>query len=213
MTSRKEAGDQKQIVRERILSGRATLAVDTNIVHGGLGHLFGVANLVKHFNEKKPANQINLVVSAVVYMEVVNHTWHAKLKDFEYDRRSVEQRIKLQIEELSEKGISIVSFDQKQAENTAQVLSGWYKTDAEWQRAKQIVFQETLCLNDKFFSSKNKQALNCNATIDWVIAAQADAQNWILVTNDLGPEFSNVRLKINWDELKTMMKELLGGNL
>lgn len=198
----------KHKIREHILRGSATVAVDTNTAYRGLGQLLAVANFVNRFNERKPNNSIKLVIPVAAFMEILHHTWHDMLANHR-EVRSIEFRIKTEMEALESKGVMIVPFEQEHAKHVAQVLAGRYGDDASWQRAKQSAVQERLSLPDDFFDSKKKQKITCGATLDWLIAGQAEAEKWILATNDDGPEFALVSLKIGWHELKEVLEELL----
>jgi hypothetical protein len=47
------------------------------------------------------------------------------------------------------------------------------------------------------------------ASIDWAIAAQAEAEQWILITGDTRAEFRRVTLKLTKGALRRILDELL----
>ena len=50
------------------------------------------------------------------------------------------------------------------------------------------------------------------ATVDWLIAAQADCEGWLLVSEDSGHEFFDVRRRVRLAELEGALGGLVHGN-
>ncbi len=78
----------------------------------------------------------------------------------------------------------------------------WFPSDEAWDAAKRERCLEVLGLPD----APSRGGL---ASIDWAIAAQAEAEQWILITGDTRAEFRRVTLKLTKGALRRILDELL----
>jgi len=192
-------------VEARIRRGDVTLAFDTNAIIGFSGVdrrvTFGAfwtvcddANRLR--DETKEPVSISIVVPAVAHLEVLHDLRTAMSQRARaFDRARVER-------ELGDKQVKVAPFHDDAATNASEVLHRWFPQAEAWRTAKKARCLEVLGLRE----APGNAGL---ASIDWVIAAQAEAEGWILVTADTRAEFNQVSLKITRSELRRVLDDLL----
>lgn len=79
--------------------------------------------------------------------------------------------------------------------------------DASWQRAKLDHAFAELKLSDRKAELLSRNA-RCSATVDWLIASQAAAREWLLVTDDTGWEFHGLARLTTWETLKAALDRI-----
>lgn len=186
---------------ERIAAGGAVLALDTNALTG-FRRLAALCNQVNLLRKAPEALDLRLCVPAVVHMEVLfdlrQHIGAA------FDADAV-------LQGLLDKGLTVAPFAEEHAARAAAHLAASFPDNADWQTAKRRRCVECLGLvrseeAARAISSKKKR---CGATVDWVIAAHAAHEGWILVTDDPGPEFAGLELKLSLPELEQILAALM----
>ncbi|MDO9021271.1 MAG: hypothetical protein Q8S73_22910 [Deltaproteobacteria bacterium] len=162
----------------------AVVAFDTNTIFGSGGQKDPGAALIaciSRINVFRVA-PIRMVVPAVVY--------HEKLRQMrqewgnEFDPSFPEGF-------LHSKHIVVEAFDKPHAERTAERLAALYPVDGAWRAFKKRRCLECVGLSPTLAGAEGDGS-RCGATVDWLIAAQADMSGYLLVTNDLGAEFASV---------------------
>lgn len=190
---------------ELIRAGGATLAFDTNAILGFLPTDHRIAfgaflNLCDDANrlrdELSPRLQISIIVPSLVHMEVL-HDLRVDLGEKPFDETRPHPVFR-------DKKAEVVSFTEQAAMKASGALHRWFGSGEAWSNAKRERCLEILGL--KSAEAPGKSGL---ASIDWAIAAQAEAAGWILVTADAGAEFRNVSLKIKKIELRKLFDDLL----
>lgn len=190
-------------VEALIRAGGATFAFDTNAIIGyasreqrlAFGSFFKLCNDVDRLrNEVTSPLPLSIVVPALAHMESL-HDLRMSLGSKPFDRAMVEGR-------LADKGVSIAPFDNDAALGASEVLHRWFPSAEGWRSAKRARCLEILGISE----APGQSGL---ATIDWVIAAQAEAAGWVLVTSDAGAEFAHVTRKVKRDELRRVIDVLL----
>ncbi len=183
---------------ERIAAGGAVLALDTNAL-SGFRRLAGVCNRVNLLRTASSPLDIHLCVPSVVHMELLFDLWQTHGADFD---------AKVVLQGLLDKGLTIAQFDEEHAEHAALRLAKSFPEKADWHAAKRRRCIQCLGLglsdaDASLLASKKKP---CGATIDWVIAAHAAHEGWILVTSDKGPEFAGLELKMSLEQLEQVLE-------
>lgn len=145
--------------------------LDTNV-------LFRVG-FVRDLSRKCVERSHRICVSALVHMERVSQL--RREKGDAYDPAAVEAFIHTH-------GIEIIAFDRDAAEQVAAALSAQFSCDADWQLAK---WQR--CARAVGQDREPPASPRCPATLDWVIARHALGGDPVIVSDDLGSEFTSVR--------------------
>lgn len=188
---------------ERIRSGGATLAFDTNAIIGvsradrrvTFSAFWTVCDDANRLRDEIPEPlPISIVVPALAHMEVL-HDLRTSLSKTPFDRTRVER-------EMESKRVRIANFHDDTAMRTSEILHGWFPTSEVWRTAKRQRCLEILGLAD----APGHAGV---ASLDWAIAAQAEAEGWVLVTDDSGAEFSRVSCKIKRSALRRVLDEIL----
>jgi predicted nucleic acid-binding protein len=178
----------------------AVVAFDTNTIFGSGGQKDPGAALIACVNRINTlrATPIRKVVPAVVY--------HEKLRQM---RQMLGARFIPSLPEgfLDSKKIEVESFDKPHAERTAERLGRLYPNQGEWRAFKKRRCLECVGLHPGTETAGDGSA--CGATIDWLIASQADANGYLLVTNDAGPEFVDVARRTSLDIANAAAQRLL----
>lgn len=190
----------KEKVEELIRQGGVALAFDTN----ALWHhkkLFEVCNLANQVRGKSSHLGFELLVPAVAHSEHVLHIRHetgAKTRSFSSE---------ILREGLERKGLRVEGFQLDDAEKVAELIARQHPSAESWQQAKKelVLRRSGLTGPEKVDLPGRKFA----ATIDWLIAGQAAGNSWILVTDDTGPEFAEVSLKIDFASLESLLEKML----
>lgn len=138
--------------------------------------------------------QLSIVVPALVRMERLHDLrvdWAKRSDPFDETK-------------LGGKNFEVTPFDERAAIDGSGVLHRWYPSREEWHRAKR-----DRCLEFLGIEGMDPPGKSGLASIDWPIAAQAEARQWILVTADTDAEFRKVSLKIAKAELRKLLDDLL----
>lgn len=185
---------------ERIASGGAILALDTNALVG-FQRLARVCNSVNLLRTAAEPLELRLCVPAVVHMEVLFDL--RQHYGATYDADAV-------LQGLLDKGLTVAPFEGKHAVSAAEHLAANFPRNEDWQLAKRRSCIQCLGLvrpeeEARALASKKP----CGATVDWVIAAHAAHEGWILVTSDKGPEFARLEMKLSLERLERVLAELV----
>lgn len=190
----------KERVEELIRQGGVALAFDTNALWQHK-KLFEVCNLANQLRGKSSHRGFDLLVPAVAHCEHVLHIRHetgAKTRSFSSE---------VLREGLERKGLRVEGFLLDDAEKVAELIAGNHPSAESWQQAKkELAFRRSGLTDQQKAELPGKKFA---ATVDWLIAGQAAGNAWILVTNDTGPEFGEVPLKIDFDSLEAILLDLL----
>lgn len=177
----------------RLVEG-AAVAFDTNILHQRRT-VVEVAEGVKKANaslESAGKGTICAVIPAICWAELVLHQRH------EYPEGYDESRIE---RALIESAMSVEDFTKSDGKAVAGYISGAYPDKVRWQKAKVDSMLSRLALADA-------PGKSVPATVDWYIAGQAMARNWILVTEDSGAEFKGRLERTTLATLKSALRQL-----
>ncbi len=179
-----------QLIEE--LAQSPSLAVDTSTIQGHA--LFELANLVNRCNTQHGLD-IRIAVSTLVYTERQAQARRHFGRDFRAE--TVRQG-------LASKGIEIESFTLDDAEQGSALLARAAPTQQAWQDLKWSRIAREL----KVTPNAHKRV---SGTIDWFIAAHAGARDWVLVTDDQGPEFQQLATRTTSATLRDALSSLLNG--
>lgn len=187
---------KKNEVYQLLREGKLTIAFDTNVVFNDYRFL----TLCDNINRINDADkyQLSLVVSAIVHTE--------KLFDLKQKHKK-----KYDIEEvnrfLERKRISVVPFERCHAQAVAHFVGEQFPSSEEWR-----AFKRQSCINCLGINNANVQipgsGKKCGATVDWLIAGYAIAEDCLLVTDDKGKEFKGIK-KTTFDELEAAVNQFL----
>jgi predicted nucleic acid-binding protein len=186
----------KNEVYQLLCDGELTLAFDTNVVFNELRFL----TLCDNINRLNEAHKTHLcmVVSAIVHTE--------KLFDLKQKYKE-----KYNIEEVNRfmerKHISVVPFERCHAQAVAHLVGEQFPTNEQWR-----AFKRQSCINCLGIKNTKVQihgsGKKCGATVDWLIAGYAIAEECLLITDDKGKEFKGVKTT-TFDELEAAVNQLL----
>jgi hypothetical protein len=178
--------------------GTAVLALDTNVItcprkDGRLSFnpFLDICDLVDRIGSTPTGPRIRVVVPASVHFEVLHDLRLSKGSSF---------NLELVRNPLKSKGVDVLAFDEESAELASGELAQWCADSEVWrQRKKQH------CLSALGLADAPGHGL---ATIDWLLATEAEARGWLLVTDDQGPEFADVDRKVKRTRLAGLLIEL-----
>jgi hypothetical protein len=178
------------------LRGGAVVALDSNVVYGR--RLLHLADAVNRLRDGPLRLSIQLVIPALVHAE---HLAQERRRRPDFDPAKVRAA-------LTSKGFGvdgphhIVAFGEEDAEGYGAWSQGLFPTRAAWEEAKRRRCFEMLGLPP---AASNPR---CSATVDWFIAAQAEARGWWLVPDDAGPEFQELRRRCSLGTLMAALEAL-----
>jgi len=187
-----------------IRAGGATLAFDTNailgftreerkVVFGRFLDFCDDANRLK--DQGLPSLDVTIVVPALVRMEAL-HDLRTQRGVRPFDRDIVRNALVGRA--------NVVAFDEDAAIDASGSLHRWFTSDDDWQKAKRA-----RCLEALHFHETDPPGAGGLASIDWAIAAQAEAKGWILVTADTRAEFNHVSRKLKKQNLREILDRIL----
>ena len=192
-------------IEDRIRSGGATLAFDTNAIIGfsrtdrriTFGAFWTVCDDVNRLRgEAWEPLDLSVVVPALAAMEVLHDLRTSRSEQgLSFDHAVVRQN-------LETKKAMLAPFHDDAAMRASEVLHRWFPEAEAWRIAKRARCLEVLGLPD----APGGAGL---ASIDWAIAAQAETEGWILVTADTRAEFDRVSSKIRRSDLRRILDTLL----
>lgn len=189
---------------DRIRAGGATLAFDTNalVARARTGRLsfsgfFWLCDAANRLVGHEAPIHISLIVPSLCRME----GFHDLRIDLAGQSRAFDAPMVERV--LQDKRVVVTAFDSNDALDTSRVLHDWFPADAEWQAAKRDRCLEVLGVRGVEARGHGL------ASIDWAIAAQAEARGWVLVTDDEGAEFRRVSLKMKKSALRALFEEML----
>ena len=179
-----------------------TLAFDTNTIFGDNPRSDPGIDLINTINRanavRGEAPAVRLVVPAVVF--------HEKIRQMT-QRRGARFDVSLPLGFVSSNHLEIEPFDQQHALAIAKRLHERYPTRGDWRAFKKRRCLQ--CLKLPVETVTGGDGYDCGAAVDWLIAGQAEAMGYLLVTNDGGPEFTGVRLRANLAFVLAAATELL----
>lgn len=183
---------------QRLRQGSLTLAFDTNAVEGHAAFLT-VCDAIALLNASRTVEaRIRVVVYAVAHGEKLLHLRQqhsqrvAALGEFD------DEQVFLQ---LSDRGIEIHAFEEHHARAVASLQHSRYPTRQDWWAQKRTRYIHALGVqaHEKTIAASGKR---CSATVDWLLAAQAEVDGHILVTEDTGPEFDCLAQRTRFKDLE-----------
>jgi predicted nucleic acid-binding protein len=156
------------------------LAFDTNALWGDRSFSRACRDL--HRLGQRQKNQITLFVSAAAHGE--------KLFDLKQDFQGRYDYAVI-LESLKDLRLQVQAFSESDAQAIGELLGATFATAEAWHAAKLQHYAGSLGLSGT--DAKIQSGKHLSATLDWLIAAHARAQDCILVTTDRGIEFRQVR--------------------
>jgi hypothetical protein len=182
--------------------GPPALAFDTNTIFGDNPRSDSGIDLINTINRanalRGEAPAVRLVVPAVVFHEKIRQMTQKRGDRFD---------VSLPLGFMSSNHLEVEAFDQKHALDVAKRLHLLYPTRGDWRAFKKRRCLQ--CLKLRADTVTGGDGHDCGATVDWLIAGQAEAMGYLLVTNDGGPEFTGVRLRANLAFVLAAATELL----
>lgn len=190
-------------LRTRIQLGPTThLLLDTNAVFSDRNAL-ALGTWASQWNLDNPGAAVNIHVSMVAHGEKLFQL--KKDKGDRYDPSVPHQA-------LLSKQIGLLEFKEAHALRLASMLGARFPGPEDWLEQKRLHCLRCLHLDDEYAEQRLRLAREagkkCGKTVDWLIAAQALAEGWVLVTDDKGWEFADVADKIRRAELEIALTGL-----
>lgn len=108
---------------------------------------------------------------------------------------------------LEEKVIQVEPFEKVHAEKAAARLWQLYPRHGDWRTFKKR--RCLTCVGLPASTTTPRDGKECGATVDWLIAAQAEMNGYLLVSDDKGDEFKEVALLARLDVTSNAAKRLL----
>lgn len=186
----------------RLRVGGLTLAFDTNALESHQ-HFFNACDAIRLLNAPRQNGQkIGLAVYAVAHGEKLLHLRQGHKADilglFDDDRICAD---------LADRGVEIMAFEERHARRVAMRLQERYPTRAQWLAEKRQRYLQALGMtaHAQLSAATGKK---CSATVDWLLAAQAEVEGHILVTDDRGPEFACLAERVPFDTLAKALGHL-----
>jgi len=181
-----------------LCTGELTMAFDTNALFSNqrFRKLCNNINRIKDCDDKY---QFNLVVPAPAHAEKLHD-----LKQQYQERYDFSEIIK----GLTDKGISIASFEPHHADVVANLVGKQFPTTQAWCTFKRNRCIACLGLNTDKVTHIQGKGKTCGATIDWLIAGYAEAEGCLLITGDTREEFKGIR-KTTLEDLEVAIEQLL----
>jgi hypothetical protein len=185
---------------ELVRRGGVTLSFDTSAIvvptdggAVGFGGFLTICDLANELRVSDPPCELTLVVPSLAHMEVLHDLRTAQAGRFDPD---------MVARGLQRKKVEVRHFDGQDALAASKVLHGWCPTGEDWRNAKRGRCLEALGLPGVRAEGHGV------ASIDWAIAAQAEAHGWVLVTGDQRAEFSKVSLRLRKSDLHSLLEDL-----
>lgn len=188
---------------ERRLRGDAlTLAFDTNAIFSHR-RFYEVCDAINQWNDgQRSADPVKLVLCSVAYGEKLldMRQVHQVAAYGNFDEAKI-------LKVLAQKNVDVCPFASEHAGKMSALLHRHYPSQATWQAAKRELYIQRL----------GAQALRqqipglgrtCSATVDWLIAAHAQMQSSVLVTDDQGEEFAQITDQTQMKELEAALAAL-----
>lgn len=174
------------------------LLLDTNAVFSPR-RLDRLAVTVNQLNSAAGSTRIRLLVSTVVHAEKLFDLRHQFKEAFD---------IATVLEGLVASGLQVLPFEIRHADATAALLARSFATRDAWREAKCKRCVDCLGLGHAGMTTPGK-GTTCSATVDWLIAGHALAEECILVTDDRGVEFRHVASKVRLATLEAALQGML----
>lgn len=182
--------------------GSPALAFDTNTIFGDNPRSDPGIDLINTINRanavRGEAPAVRLVVPAVVFHEKIRQMTQRIGERFD---------VSLPLGFVSSNHLEVEPFDQRHALAVAKRLYERYQKRDDWRAFKKRRCLQCLKLPAETVTGGDGH--DCGAAVDWLIAGQAEAMGYLLVTNDRGPEFTGVRLRANLPFVLAAATELL----
>jgi hypothetical protein len=172
--------------------GKLTIAFDTNALFGDR-RLKKLCISISRINRLDDKYQLKLVVPAPAHAE--------KLRQIKQQLRKQHNNHELVIKNLEDMGINIAPFEPWHAEKVADLFNKQFPTQEDWNQLKlkrclDCIGRNSLkrcCLKlNSFETLIESTGQTCSATVDWLIAGYALAEECLLVTDDTGKEFKGI---------------------
>jgi len=186
-------------VKQLLEQDSVAIAFDTNAVFGNHRDdpFMRVCDLINKSNEYRRElgrPPIRKMLPAPVYVEKIHDLRQQKRERYDHG---------IICGFLDSKAIEVVGFERRHAEHVAAILGQLYPNDEAWQS-----FKRQQCARCLGVAPPDKSRKKCSATLDWLIAGQADAEGLLLVTSDSREEFEPVRLKTTLSTLKVVAEDV-----
>ena len=175
--------------------------VEIGALHGDR-RLAELARLVARANDAMDVTngprRIRLVVSALAHAEKLYHLrWALAAKGRAYDT----ERIR---EGLLNMGLEVVDFLVSDGDGFARRLAERFETPDAWRDAERRNAMHYLGVGE----APGRRA---PATVDWFIGGQAFGREWLLITDDRGPEFSGLVRKAPIAKFEAALRAIVTG--
>jgi hypothetical protein len=185
---------------QRLRAGGLKLSFDTNALYAEK-KLLGLCGDVARWNLRLTAQgrpPVHLAVSTAAHAE--------KLFDLKQRYRDTFDPAVI-LKGLESKGLQIEPFEVRHALETANRLGTSYSSTQAWHQAKKNRCPRCVGLDPDTHQAPGT-GQQCGATVDWLIGAHAQAEGYVLVTDDKGVEFKQLE-RIELDTLVAAVQQIL----
>ncbi|MEW5986016.1 MAG: hypothetical protein AB1791_05230 [Chloroflexota bacterium] len=194
------ASDIYQLLQD----GDAILAFDTSVTNRrGFVKLCEQANRVNEWRQLLGLSpRLKLCIPAAAHTESLFHL--GQKPDLQYNA-NIPRRM------LRKNNVSILLFEEKDAEHCAELLARLYPTEQAWQAYKRRRCLECTGLPTKYHKWASGKGEKCGAPNDWLIIAQAERAGALLVMDDKGrsgDEYSLLERKVSFSEIRTVLQQI-----
>lgn len=170
-------------LQQWLRDGGGPLALDTNVVYGDV-RLFELCDRLNTLKQRRVASHTTLFIGAVVYSEKLHDLRQKHAQRYDPD---------VILQGMRRKGLVVRDFTHLHADHLARLLGERYPSATDWYAFKRTLYLKRLGLPQDMWEQAPATGQNCGATVDWLIAAQADCEGWLLVTEDDGLEFRGIK--------------------
>jgi hypothetical protein len=184
-------------IRAYLDGAGAAIAFDTSAMKGG-GNRWRVevAQCVQRINEARREPPIKLFVPVAAHAEMLHD--YRQSKGDAYSAAAI-------VTGMQNLGLEVIDFSAAHADHFATLAARSFPSSDAWRRAK---IQR--CLSCVGLPANHPVSDHpCSATVDWLIAAQADAHGYLLIVDDRGDEFAGVPRRARRTALLPVLHRML----
>jgi hypothetical protein len=165
----------KEEVYALLCEGRLTIAFDTNALFGDKRFLAlcNKFNRIKHFETDY---QFKLVIPAPAHAEKLLDLKQKFQQKYDYNEVIIG---------LKDKRVTVMSFEPHHADIVANLIGKQFPNKKDWYQFKLQRCLDCLGLKLKHYEGA-ATGKHCSATVDWLIAGYAYAEDCLLITDDTG---------------------------
>lgn len=108
---------------------------------------------------------------------------------------------------MNRKHINIAPYERRHAQAVVQLIGEQFPSNEQWQ-----TFKRQSCINCLGLNEVNipipGSGKKCGATVDWLIAGYAYAEDCLLITDDKGKEFKGIKKQTTFSTLKMVVNDI-----